>query len=231
MRNFLTMISITLATQAAGIDRSGMFVCTPKSDNETPIIYAFDGVHLLRDNNLETPFTKLASLSDQLDLYFAFTPSLSGKRKLEAAKMLEKFPELVVAEAEGFLANCEFSGKSTYTEYANKVMASKDRYEKLAQDGAPLLPYHSKCGQTVEQILNFNLTPDDLNHVKLTINFANMTVVEEVVYPEPTSLDLFSRKVQSRLPIQQTFACKSLIVEVPKVDTSKSIVPLAKDTL
>ena len=65
--------------------------------------------------------------------------------------------------------------------------------------------------------------------IKLTIDFGLMTVIEENIYNDLYSGLGIKRFIEQR-PTQKKFACKSLGVEVPPVDTSRSIVPLAPST-
>ena len=227
---FLCIICLSLTAPVAAQDRSGMFVCTPKSEQERPIIYAFDGKHLIRDNDLEIPFTKVASLNEQLDLYFAFKPNLRGKSKLETIKNLKKFPDLFLQQAEIFLSFCEKQSSSiTFSDLYEKILKYKKDTLSYMSEG-PLLPRNAQCRTPRDELI----TPPvfdtkDFNHVKLTIDFERMTVIEENIYNDLTS-GLGTKRFMEQRPTQKKFACKSLGVEVPPVDTSRSIVPLAPST-
>ena len=106
MRTILVIIFMTLATQANAADRSGMFVCTPLSSSDKPIIYSFDGKFLIRDNNLEVPFTKVSSLTEIMDLYFAFEPTYMGGQKRALQGLLEKDADLLASELADFTNHC-----------------------------------------------------------------------------------------------------------------------------
>ena len=228
---FLSIICLSLTAPVAAQDRSGMFVCTPKSEQERPIIYAFDGKHLIRDNDLEIPFSKVASLNENLDLYFAFKPNLSGRSKLETIKNLRNFPDLFLKQAEAFLSACNKQSTNFVTfsdAYEVFFKYKKDTLSYMSE--GPLLPLNAKCRTPMDELI----TPPafdtkDFNHVKLTIDFGLMTVIEENIYNDLYSGLGIKRFIEQR-PTQKKFACKSLGVEVPPVDTSRSIVPLAPST-
>ena len=75
MRIFASMLLLGLASEGwAETDLFGMLACNPIDENKKPVIYPFDGEHLLRDSDASAPFKKVASLSPKLDLYFAFIP-------------------------------------------------------------------------------------------------------------------------------------------------------------
>jgi len=97
MRKLLIPLLMTLATQAGADDKaiSGMLACSSNENNMAPIIYTFDGEHLLRDNQLENPFENIASLTNTTDLHFAFVPRKIVLFKADAAKSLTEKPDLV----------------------------------------------------------------------------------------------------------------------------------------
>ena len=97
MRKLLIALLMTVATQAGADDKatSGMLVCSSNENNMAPIIYTFDGEHLLRDNQLENPFENIASLTNTTDLHFAFVPRKIVLFKADAAKSLTEKPDLV----------------------------------------------------------------------------------------------------------------------------------------
>lgn len=232
MRNILAIIFITFSTQASAADRSGMFVCTPDSSEEKPIIYMFDGNYLIRDNNLEIPFTKVSSLTDYLDLYFAFEPTLYGERKLILQQIINQHPERFGQNLQVFSEAC-FTGDNFYDFFEVSGHKLKEiinfRDQKISRVFKSIKCDRSKIKIQLEDLLS-PITNEDLHHKKLTINFDNMTVIEETIFNGGRYTSNKKANNYGGSEIQKKYQCKSLGIDVPELDTSKSIVPLASDT-
>ena len=221
------------ASSASALDRSGMFVCTPKSDTNKPIIYAFDGKYLIRDNNAEIPFTKISSLSDQLDLYFAFEPTSWGSKKLALHNSLKMDGEQVETELASFVNFCNsYHYKQSNFKTYYELETETPRIETEAVKTLAAAFAEEKCSGIEDRIdrLLKPVTEQDYNHVKLTINFDEMWVIEERISSGGWSYaneerDDFIHRNEKAIKYQ----CKSLGIDVPEVDTSKSIVPLASN--
>ena len=72
MRIFAALLLLGLASEGwaeSGI--SGMLACNPNDKDKKPVLYAFDGEYLIRDNELAYPFQFLASLPNKNEIYFA----------------------------------------------------------------------------------------------------------------------------------------------------------------
>lgn len=229
------MVAITLmivASSASALDRSGMFVCTPLLSIEKPIIYSFDGEYLIRDNNLKVPFTKVSSLTDNMDLYFAFEPTYIAGRKLALQRLLQQDADLITTELAEFTNHCDdyYSRNDTLETYYQRDSNS----EKVVLQ--PILNLVDaigdlSCAETKDDIGKF-LAPvadEEFNHVKLTINFDKMWVIEERIRRggdvERRNMNLSEFDGAEA----RKYECKSLGIDVPQVDTSESIVPLASN--
>jgi len=233
MRNILAITLVIIASGVSALDRRGMFVCTPMSSAEKPIIYAFDGEHLLRDNNLEVPFSKLSSLADNLDLYFAFEPTVLGRVKLTMQSLPHDERELLASEFKDF---SKFCGKSF-----NDFKTIEDYYELVhKKQNVELQPIQKLIkqfrGTECKFITNMDGKPfipiseDDFNHVKLTINFEKMWVIEERLQRGGDAYNYVGQYISGLSSSKsKKYQCKSLGIDVPDVDTSKSIVPLASN--
>ena len=234
MRTILAIIFMTFATQASTADRSGMFVCTPDSSEEKPIIYMFDGNYLIRDNNLEIPFTKVSSLTDYLDLYFAFEPTSYGERKLILQQIISQHPERFVQNLQVFSESCSTT-ESFYDFFEVTGHKLKEiinfRDQKISWVFKSIKCDRYKTKTQLEDLLS-PIENKDFNHKKLTINFNNMTVIEETIFEGGIWTGrngIVSGGINGN-ETQKKYQCKSLGIDVPEVDTSKSIVPLASDT-
>lgn len=219
---------MTLATQVGADDKvtSGMLACSSNENNMAPIIYAFDGEHLLRDNQLENPFEKIASLSNTTDLYFAFVPRKIVKLKADAAKSLTEKPDLVRKKLESFLLFCQISSRNTnfrqfqFTEKANNEVHLPD----MGACGSTLDKLYERLAEYVKPSIS------DYDHVKLTLDFANLKVVEEIYSPYSPQEDRLTSRLRRGKTFQHNlYTCKSLGVTIPKIDTSQSLAPIGKD--
>ena len=143
MRSFLLVALFSSATQLNAMDRSGLFVCSPELAQQKPILYAFDGKHLIRDEVTETPFTKIASLTENIDLYFAFEPNIQGRQKLKAKNALEKQPEIFQSELEDFKTDCR--DFSTYSDHRNYDLTSIERHKEIGLMGTFMFPPDMTC--------------------------------------------------------------------------------------
>ena len=65
------------------------------------------------------------------------------------------------------------------------------------------------------------VTFEDLDHVKITIDFTNMIVIEERYSP-------FSEWRKNRFSAAE-YQCQSLGITVPEIDTSQSLTPIGRD--
>ena len=231
MRNILAITLVIIASGVSALDRRGMFVCTPMSSDEKPILYAFDGKHLIRDNNSEVPFTKLSSLADNLDLYFAFEPTFLGKRKIPMQSLLQSDRELITSEFEEFTKWCAFDvymkDKTIETFYKLDKYIEKSKLQPIQN---LIKEYKDTECESVNIYGEDVLTPvteEDFNQVKLTINFEKMWVIEERL--NKGGSDLGNSAFEIKRNAAKKYQCKSLGIDVPDVDTSKSIVPLASN--
>ena len=66
------------------------------------------------------------------------------------------------------------------------------------------------------------VTAKEFNHVKLTINFDKMWVIEERISNGGTSILEKHHRSEINEDIAVKYQCKSLGIDVPEVDTSKS---------
>lgn len=83
MRFVIIALMLIFALQArADSDVSGILACNPNKTGAKPVIYAFDGKYLLRDNQKRTPFQHIASIAGFLEVYFAFVPSRKMYQRL-----------------------------------------------------------------------------------------------------------------------------------------------------
>lgn len=230
MRKILAITLMIAASSASALDRSGMFVCTPQSSQDKPIIYSFDGEYLIRDNNLQVPFTKVSSLTDNMDLYFAFEPTYMADRKFALRKLLQDDSELITSELADFTKFCNskytegIKLKSFYEDYDSR--SGKLQLEPVSNLVGVFgnLSCHKKTKESVENFFA-PITDEEYHHVKLTINFDKMWVIEERVQNGGVSqkYEDFNEKMAVK------YQCKSLGIDVPEVDTSESIVPLASN--
>ena len=79
--NTVVLFIMSVAISHTASERSGMLACNPNDETQKPVIYAFDGKHLIKDNDPTTPYKYLSSISDQFDVYFAFVPTDDYKEK------------------------------------------------------------------------------------------------------------------------------------------------------
>ena len=69
MRIFAALLLLGLASEGwaeSGI--YGMLACNPNDKDKKPVLYAFDGEYLIRDNELAYPFQFLASLPNKNEI-------------------------------------------------------------------------------------------------------------------------------------------------------------------
>jgi hypothetical protein len=82
MRAAIIALMLMIGSQAgAESEVSGMLACNPNKTGAKPVIYAFDGKYLLRDNQKKTPFQHIASIAGFLEIYFAFVPTVTMRRQ------------------------------------------------------------------------------------------------------------------------------------------------------
>lgn len=231
MRTITAIILATIASGVNALDRSGMFVCTPLSSDQKPIIYSFDGEYLIRDNNLKVPFTKVSSLTESMDLYFAFEPTYQGGKKLALQRLLRSDGDLLTSELANFTNHCK-SSLELYTLEAYYQDSKRSEKKQLQ----PILNLIDAVGnlsclkpkQEIEEFLS-PVTEEDFNHIKLTINFDKMWVIEERIKNGGAieSNEKLFGSFQGANALK--YQCKSLGIDVPEVDTSEAIVPLASN--
>lgn len=238
MRTFLIALMMTLASHAgAGSDLSGMLACNPNDPDEKPVLYAFDGEYLLRDNDFAYPFQHLASLPNQTELYFAYTHSsnqiseaqdrlinilehwdnnvewIFASRRLDNEYGKCMFPKGPIAAQRFHIALfAELLGGIYNEEEASfelpNVTLSCDDLKNLTRD------------DVMELAPKPQVDIKDLDQVKLTIDLSRMLILEERYSPDSNRSRRFSG---------EAYQCQSLGITAPEIDTSKSVTPIGKE--
>ena len=144
MRAALIALLLMFGSQAgAESEVSGMLACNPNKTGAKPVIYAFDGKYLLRDNQKKTPFQHIASIAGFLEIYFAFVPTVAMRRQqrdfenavkqfkqdIETAGKTMKGPKasLYIQEFDDFQEWCSrysLLGYKTFGSYAVNIIDS-----------------------------------------------------------------------------------------------------------
>lgn len=211
---------------------SGMLACNPNETSEKPVIYAFDGEYLIRDNDLEYPFQKIVSLPNKTEMYFAYKPS---EKQINAPKkrFLNAFTYFSLLEQIGVLnPNRSSWGCSRHSvriqfmlaDLAHALGGEYNKNQCTFELPNLTLKYRDILSLTKDKIKQLmpEETPlqiENLDQVKLTIDLSKMKVIEEIYSPSA-----HARDPAAFLGTQ--YQCQSLGVTVPKIDTSRSRTPI-----
>ena len=254
--NTVAVFIMSVVISHTASERSGMLACNPNDKTKKPVIYAFDGKHLIKDNDPTIPYKHMASITDQFDVYFALVPTVDyQERKAEYNK------------ARAFaIENYETIQKVISDVY---ILCFQNHADKCN------LATSNPFGKTLTLDLiseGFNFSPQELlkwqNKIKLYLNIysdikafklfefkaKNKKLIDSFVEKKLTynlntdfhhvklTLDFEEMRVieQSSLRIEQikrtefvnnTYECQSLGVTVPEIDTSESTTPIGEKNL
>ena len=78
--NTLVLFIMSVAISHTASERSGMLAFNPNDKKQKLVIYAFDGKHLIKDNDPTIPYKHLSSIADQFDVYLALVPTSEYKQ-------------------------------------------------------------------------------------------------------------------------------------------------------
>ena len=213
---------------------SGMLACNPNEASKKPVIYAFDGEYLIRDNDLEYPFQKIVSLPNKTEMYFAYKPS---EKQVEAPKKRLLKALSFFSYLEGWetfnvrYAPLGCSGRSaTFKDYLSSLARSLGGKFNIDECTFELpsetLQYRDILSLTEDRVRELipempPLRLEDLDQIKLTIDLSEMKVIEEI----------YSPSVRTENPAAfsgSQYKCQSLGITVPKIDTSRSRTPIGE---
>ena len=238
MRILAVILLFGLASEGwAETGISGMLACTPKDSQQKPVIYAFDGQYLLRDSDSSAPFKKVVSLYDDLDLYFAFIPT---KKTLENHEgLVRQYKNYQSKKKEISAEVARF--KSLHCPKVNKADFSAPFYKKFEGKKSDVgIPKNFHCSSKIEDEFQTEAPKvkiEEFLQVKLTIDFREMVVREEIFTPSKDIVSIEHPTVQYFLSAKEfdhrfsgtEYQCQSLGIAVPKIDTSQSLTPIGKD--
>ena len=239
MRIFAALLLLGLASEGwaeSGI--SGMLACNPNDKDKKPVLYAFDGEYLIRDNELAYPFQFLASLPNKNEIYFAYTHGQfhideRNRRIKEAKKYHSRLQAFSSIDSISNVCNPEDAM------FAPTVQALASHLNGTYQlDGGIKISDRNltlSCEDivTLETEKLLDLVPflpvpiERLTHVKLTLNLSSMVVIEERY--EPTQDKAISSRSENKRFVGEEYQCQSLGITAPEIDTSQSLTPIGRD--
>ena len=251
--NTVVLFIISVAISHTASERSGMLACNPNDKTKKPVIYAFDGKHLIKDNDPTIPYKHLSSITDQFDVYFAFVPTDEYTKRLVFFNNLKPFFTENKDVISKVIKNIEFLCSTR-----SKILCDPNRWEdddrflyqspleKLNFSWKELLAERDKIKKVLGRFWAGNSAQDFVKEAQKTINFVSQ---KEILYDINTefyhvklTLDFEEMRVieQSSLRIEQikrtefvnnTYECQSLGVTVPEIDTSESTTPIGEKNL
>ena len=245
MRILAVIVLFGLASEGwAETGISGMIACNRNDKDKKPVIYAFDGEYLMRDNELAYPFQFLASLPNKNEIYFAYThgkfhTAVRDEKARQAEWYLSRLTEYGITETrlqrvhKHCVADDEAFQRNLYT-LASKIGGSVNDY------GSIIIPSRNltfSCEDIVtldsKELVNLipfpPVTIEELTYVKLTLNLSSMIVIEERYEPEPTNEQAYLLIEKTTKFSGEEYQCQSLGITAPKIDTSQSLTPIGKD--
>ena len=201
MRIFAALLLLGFASEGwAEASISGMLACNPNNKDKKPVIYAFDGEYLIRDNELAYPFQFLASLPNKNEIYFAYThgrfhTAERNMKVIRAEEYLSKLTRYGLTEErlQRIRKDCvadDIVFQKNLKYFASYIGGSVNDY------GSIVIPDRNltfSCEEivTLESKELVNLVPfppvpiEELTHVKLTLNLSSMIVIEERYVSSP----------------------------------------------
>ena len=207
LMNTVVLFIMSVAISHTASERSGMLACNPNDETQKPVIYAFDGKHLIKDNDPTTPYKYLSSISDQFDVYFAFVPTDDYKEKsarfnkaksfvtnnYEAInKVISMFISMLKTNFEmvssrtinpykdlslDLTLGMNYSAKTLW-EWQNKIEINLNSNKEIKT--LKVFEFKTKASE-IDSIIEKNLPMlnTDFHHVKLTLDFEEMRVIEQ----------------------------------------------------
>lgn len=209
--------------------------------------------HLIKDNDPTIPYKYLSSITDQFDVYFAFVPTDEYTKRLVLFNNLNPFFTENKDVISKVIKNIEFlcSHRSEFNCDPNEWdedawVLYKSPLKKLNLRWKELLAERDKIKKVLgrfwgsisaqgfveeaEKTINFVTQKEilydintDFHHVKLTLDFEEMRVIEQ------SSLRI--EQIKRTEFVNNTYECQSLGVTVPDIDTSESTTPIGEKNL
>ncbi|MDA9158946.1 hypothetical protein N9O21_00100 [Rhodobacteraceae bacterium] len=211
MRALLVALMLTVATQAgAGSDISGILACNPNKTGRKPVLYAFDGKYLLRDNQTKTPFIHIASIGGFLEIYFAFLPSERMNREFQYAAAFNQSLKVLKENVSNRLNGPE--GEKYHTAFSD--------FQKFCSE----VNYNHKFSEYLGFIdLDFNNVPENTKEI---YSYLNRGFVELGNFFKSEYLSCarvkgkkISNFVQTRTPLERV--AKNIEISVEELDVNE----------
>ncbi len=251
--NTVAVFIMSVSISHTASERSGMLACNPNDETKKPVIYAFDGKHLIKNNDPTIPYKYLSSITDQFDVYFAFMPTDEYSKRLFLFNNLKPFftenkdviskvitnIEFLCSNQSQFGCHPDTWGVDTWVLYQSplkklnlrwkELLAERDKIKKVLGRfwaGISAQDFAEEAQKTINFISQKEILYDintDFYHVKLTLDFEEMRVIEQ------SSLRIGQKK-RTKF-VNNTYECQSLGVTVPEIDTSESTTPIGEKNL
>ena len=209
LMNTVVLFIMSVAISHTASERSGMLACNPNDETQKPVIYAFDGKHLIKDNDPTIPYKHLSSIADQFDVYFAFVPTLTHKMNKQAFDKAKDFAIKNYESIQDLISDIEILCNQKNPDFCvtnapnsiflpfgysfkKTIMKEKDFVENHTNTNISLGKWFdafgtaeevvSKLKDNVETLVEKKFSYDlstDFYHVKLTLDLENMRVIEQ----------------------------------------------------